>query len=64
MFGDAVSVQAQQLADEDNVLLLRLESDDALDFCWGDVGILQITVPRTDLAARNFQRTALNADCG
>ena len=63
MLGDAISVQAQQLADERNVLLLRLDSDEMTGFCWGDVGILQITVSRDDLVARNFARTRLNADC-
>jgi hypothetical protein len=63
MFGDAMSVQHTQLADENNILLLRLDSDDPLDFCWGDVGVLQITISRNDLSARNFERTALNADC-
>ena len=63
MLGDAMSVQDEQLADETNILLLRLDSDYPLDFCWGDVGILQITVSRDDLAARNFEYTSLNADC-
>jgi Domain of unknown function (DUF1963) len=63
MFGDAMSVQHVQLADDDNVLLLRLDSDYPLDFCWGDVGVLQITMSRNDLLARNFEHTALNADC-
>jgi uncharacterized protein YwqG len=64
MFGSAVSVQNVQLADADNILLLRLGSDIMLDFCWGDVGVLQITMRKDDMAARNFSRTALNADCG
>jgi uncharacterized protein YwqG len=63
MLGDAISVQDVQLADENNVLLLRLDSDATLDFCWGDAGILHIAVPRADLAARDFARTHLNADC-
>jgi len=64
MLGDAVSVQSETLADESNVLLLRLDSDYPLDFCWGDVGTLQITLRRDDLATRNFERTSLNAACG
>jgi hypothetical protein len=64
MLGDAVSVQDETLADKNNVLLLRLDSDYPLDFCWGDVGVFQITVSRDDLAARNFERTSLNAACG
>jgi hypothetical protein len=63
MLGDAISVQAVQMADENNVLLLRLDSDGTLGFCWGDAGILHIAVSRDDLAARNFTRTHLNADC-
>jgi uncharacterized protein YwqG len=63
MLGDVISVQAVQLADENNVLLLRLDSDEALGFCWGDAGILHIAVSRNDLAARNFARTHINADC-
>jgi uncharacterized protein YwqG len=63
MFGDAISVQAIQIADESNVLLLRLDSDETLGFCWGDAGVLHIAVPRADLAARNFTRTHLNPDC-
>jgi Domain of unknown function (DUF1963) len=63
MLGDAMSVQHVQLADEDNVLLLRLDSDYPLDFCWGDAGVLQITITRNDLSARNFEHTSLNADC-
>ena len=63
ILGDAISVQAVQMADESNVLLLRLDSDETPGFCWGDVGILHIAVPRDDLAARNFTRTHLNADC-
>jgi hypothetical protein len=63
LLGDAISVQAIQMADENNVLLLRLDSDETLGFCWGDAGILHIAVSRDDLAARNFARTHLNADC-
>jgi hypothetical protein len=63
ILGDAISVQAVQLADENNVLLLRLDSDETLGFCWGDAGVLHIAVSRDDLAARNFTRTHLNADC-
>ena len=63
MLGDAVSVQDVQMADENNVLLLRLDSDEIAGFCWGDAGILHIAVSRADLAARNFARTHLNADC-
>jgi uncharacterized protein YwqG len=63
ILGNAISQQGVQLSDENNVLLLRLDSDDALDFCWGDVGILQITVSRAALAARNFEHTSLDADC-
>jgi hypothetical protein len=64
MLGNAVSVQDATLADENNILLLRLDTDYPLDYCWGDAGTLQITLPRVDLAARNFERTSLNADCG
>ncbi len=63
ILGDAISVQDVQLADENNVLLLRLDSDERLGFYWGEGGILHIAVPRADLAARNFTRTHLNADC-
>ena len=62
ILGDAFSVQDEQLADDDNVLLLRLESDLALDFCWGDAGVFQITISKGDLVARNFDRTRLNVD--
>lgn len=62
ILGDAFSVQDEQLADDDNVLLLRLESDLALDFCWGDAGVFQITISKDDLVARNFDRTQLNVD--
>jgi hypothetical protein len=63
MLGDAISVQDVQMADENNILLLRLDSDEIAGFCWGDAGILHIAVSRADLAARNFGRTHLNADC-
>ena len=58
-----MSVQKVLLADDSNILLLRVESDYPLDFCWRDVGILQITISLDDLAARNFGDTSLNADC-
>jgi hypothetical protein len=64
MLGEAVSVQSETLADESNILLLRLDGDYPLDFCWGDAGALQITLRRDDLVARNFERTSLNAACG
>jgi uncharacterized protein YwqG len=63
MLGDAISVQDVQMADDNSVLLLRLDSDEMTGFCWGDGGIFHIAVSRADLVARNFERTHLNADC-
>lgn len=63
MFGSGASVQGVAMTDEYHMLLLRLESDLALDFCWGDAGVLQFSMRMDDLVARNFDRTLLNADC-
>ncbi len=45
------------------VLLLQLNSDDAMDWCWGDVGAYYFWIKQADLAAMNFDDVELILEC-
>jgi hypothetical protein len=45
-------------------LLLQLDSDDELGWCWGDVGTLYFWIREDDLRARRFDRVWLQLQCG
>ncbi len=47
----------------DDVLLLQLNSDDAMDWCWGDVGAYYFWIKQADLAAMNFDDVELILEC-
>lgn len=48
--------QAQQEI-RDTLLLLAIDSDDDVGFCWWDAGELQFYIRKEDLMAKNFERT-------
>jgi uncharacterized protein YwqG len=51
-------------AGDDHVLLLQLDTDQALGMMWGDVGIANFFIRPADLKARDFARVNFNWDCG
>jgi uncharacterized protein YwqG len=51
-------------ATDDHILLLQLDSDQALGLMWGDVGIANFFIRPADLKARDFSRVVFNWDCG
>ncbi|WP_379546206.1 DUF1963 domain-containing protein [Qipengyuania sp. DSG2-2] len=56
----------QSEPDEDgtgDMLLLQLNSDDAMDWCWGDVGAYYFWIKRSDLAAGDFGKVELILEC-
>lgn len=53
MFGIADDIQGQ-LDERGTTLLLQLGYDEAMSFCWGDVGVLQFSIPNSDLLAGNW----------
>jgi hypothetical protein len=44
-------------------LLLQIDSDEALGFCWGDVGALYVLIPKKSLAARAFSDAWICMQC-
>jgi hypothetical protein len=44
-------------------LLLQIDSDEALSFCWGDVGTLYVMLPKQSLAARRFDDAWICMQC-
>ncbi|WP_194542324.1 YwqG family protein [Paenibacillus sp. JZ16] len=50
------AAQAQQEI-RDTLLLLAIDSDDDVGFCWWDAGELQFYIRKEDLLAGNFERT-------
>jgi uncharacterized protein YwqG len=44
-------------------LLLQIDSDDALDFMWGDAGVLYFWIREEDARNRNFSKTWLTCQC-
>jgi uncharacterized protein YwqG len=56
--------QDPRKADDDHILLLQLDSDQALGLMWGDVGIANFFIRPADLKARDFSRVNFNWDCG
>jgi len=48
---------------EDWLLLLQVDSDDAADFMWGDVGCLYYCIKRADLLAKNFEKIVCTMQC-
>lgn len=48
---------------DDWVLLLQLDSDDDLGWCWGDVGRLYFWIRRADLQAHRFDQAWLILQC-
>lgn len=40
-------------------VLASLESEDELDWCWGDAGVLVLAIHEEDLLARRFERVAV-----
>lgn len=48
----------------DWILLLQLDSDDAAQLMWGDMGMLYFWIRRQDLAARRFDRVWCTLQCG
>ncbi|BCX47433.1 DUF1963 domain-containing protein [Haloferula helveola] len=50
-------------ADTEWQLLLQLDSDPDLGWCWGDAGMLYFWIPRDDLAAARFDRCWLVLQC-
>jgi uncharacterized protein YwqG len=51
-------------ADTSWTLLLQLDSDKDLDWCWGDAGYLYFWVPADDLATGRFDRCWVVLQCG
>jgi uncharacterized protein YwqG len=44
-------------------LLLQLDSDDDLNWCWGDIGMLYFTVPRDESRAGRFEHCWMQLQC-
>jgi uncharacterized protein YwqG len=49
---------------EDWVLLLQMDTDDAVDILWGDAGVGGFFIKRGDLQRRDFSQVIYNWDCG
>lgn len=63
---DEDEARAQQLREgaKDWVLLLQLDTDDEVQWMWGDMGILYFWIRRQDLEARAFERAWCVLQCG
>ena len=48
---------------DDWIVLLQMDSDDELDWMWGDAGAMFYLMHRDDLANRDFDKCWLNAQC-
>lgn len=58
-------IQDDRRAPSDNlILLMQLDSDDALGLMWGDMGTANFFIRPADLKARDFSRVVYNWDCG
>ncbi len=51
-------------AEEDWILLLQIDSDDAAGIMWGDLGVGNFFIPRNNLRQRDFSKVLYNWDCG
>lgn len=51
------SAERAQQEIQDTVLLLAVDSDDDVGFCWWDAGELQFFIRKEDLLANHFERT-------
>jgi len=49
--------------DTDWVVLLQIDSDDALGTCWGDCGVANLSISRDALKARDFSKAWFTWDC-
>ena len=61
-YHDGVQSGSGETASGD-VLLLQLNSDDAMDWCWGDVGAYYFWIKHADLAVGNFDDVELILEC-
>nr|WP_295865815.1 YwqG family protein [uncultured Chitinophaga sp.] len=52
--------QAAEAAEKDMTLLLQVDSDQEVGFCWGDAGCLQFMMDKKALLARAFDHTYLS----
>ncbi|MBC9915373.1 YwqG family protein [Chitinophaga varians] len=52
--------QAVEAAIDDMTLLLQIDSDSAVGFCWWDAGCIQFMMPKKALRARAFDSTYLS----
>ena len=48
---------------DDWIVLLQMDTDDELDWMWGDAGAMFYLMHRDDLANRDFDKCWLNAQC-
>ncbi|MFF2018395.1 DUF1963 domain-containing protein [Paenibacillus sp. NPDC058177] len=54
-FGGDEAAAMQEI--QDTLMLLELESDNDVGFCWWDAGLLHFFIRKEDLLAGNFERT-------
>ena len=62
LFGSPASAQDAHWRTGKEVLLLQLDSDDRMNWMWGDLGTLQFWIKLDDLAARRFDRACGHLD--
>jgi uncharacterized protein YwqG len=64
MGGYAYFTQDDPRSTADNMLLLlQIDSDEALDLMWGDMGVGHFFIREKDLIARDFSRVMYDWDC-
>lgn len=63
--GASESPEAKKIRARPNdwVLLLQIDSDEAADMLWGDLGMMYLWIRKSDLEARNFEKTWLILQC-
>lgn len=63
LLGHPRPIQGDVFGESDRRLLLELNSDELLGWCWGDSGALYLQMPSADLAVGRFDRVSLRLQC-
>jgi Domain of unknown function (DUF1963) len=48
---------------KNKIMLLQIDSDDGIEWCWGDAGRVHFWITPDDLAARNFENIEVTSEC-
>lgn len=61
-YHDGVQTTVSERADE-QVLLLQIATDEAMDWCWGDAGAYYFWIDKSDLANGDFSKVSMTLEC-